>query len=258
VRALNVTPYPYYYPYPTALLMAPLALVPWRVAWAIWSGLGTGLLCWAGLRLGRGFLPVLASGALLDALTQGAITPVLTAAAVLPALGPLLILKPSIGAVLWTWRPTRWAVAGGVAILLLSLLLDPGWPAEWRAALHGAPHVPPVLRPGGVLLLFAWLRWRTREGRLLGLLALMPQTVGAYEMLPLFLLARSKREGWLLAVLTFGALELKALIGSGTTLETRAVAEWPAYLIAVWLPVLVLVLARPNAADEPGPEATAG
>jgi hypothetical protein len=250
VRALNVTPYPYYYPYPTALLMAPLAVVPWRVAWVLWSALGTGLLCLAGLRIGRGFMPVLFSGALLDALTQGAITPVLLAAAVLPAIAPLLILKPTIGAVLWTWRPSRWAVVGGLAVVALSLLLYPAWPGEWREAVRGAPHRSPVLRPGGFLLLLAWLRWRTSEGRLLGLLALMPQTVGAYEVLPLFLLARTRREGWLFAVLTFAAMEIKALIGSGTTLETRAVAEWPAYLLAVWLPALLLVLIRPTAKPE--------
>jgi len=252
VRALNVTPYPYYYPYPTALLMAPLALVPWRVAWVLWSALGTALLCLGALRIDRGFMPVLFSGALLDALTQGAMTPVLLAAAVLPAIAPLLVLKPTIGAVLWTWRPSRWAVVGGLAVVAISLLLSPGWPGEWREAVRGAPHRSPVLRPGGFLLLLAWLRWRTPEGRLLGLLALVPQTVGAYEVLPLFLLARSRREGWLLAVLTFGAMEIKALIGSGATLETRAVAEWPAYLFAVWLPALILVLIRPGATpDEP-------
>ena len=261
VRALHVTRYPYYYPYPTALLMAPLALVPWRVAWVLWSALGTGLLCLAGLRIDRGFIPVLFSGALLDALTQGAITPVLLAAAVLPAIAPLLILKPTIGAVLWTWRPSRWAVVGGLALVAVSLLLSPAWPGEWREALRGAPHQPPVLRPGGFLLLLAWLRWRTPEGRLLGLLALMPQTVGAYEMLPLFLLARSRREGWLLALLTFAAMEIKALIGSGATLEARAATEWPAYLLAVWLPALLLVLVRPTASPgEPAatePAATA-
>jgi hypothetical protein len=248
VRALGTRP-PYFYPYPTAIVMAPLGLLPWRVAWVLWSALGAGLLALAGQRHGRGLLPVVCSAGLLDAVTQGSITPFVLAAAVLPAIQPLLAIKPSIGAALWLWRPSKWALVGGLALVAVSFALSPGWVGEWRETLAVAPHVAPVLRPGGVLLLLSWLRWRTAEGRLLGTLVLIPQTVGAYELLPLFLLARTRREGYLLAVLSFVAIGLKALIGTGTGLVQRGISEWPAYFIALWLPALALVLVRPSTSE---------
>lgn len=53
--------------------------------------------------------------------------------------------------------------AGGPPLLL------PHWPVDWLDALRGAPHyAPPVQRPGGFLLLLAFLRWRQPEARMLG------------------------------------------------------------------------------------------
>jgi hypothetical protein len=245
VTALG-TPYPFFYPWPAALVMAPFALMPWRTAWIVWSALAGGLL---GLAASRrpALWPILLSAGFLDAVGQGAWTPLLVAAAVLPWLSPALALKPSIGAALWLWRPTRLAAIGGLALLALSFILaPPGWLGEWRQSLTRAPHLPPILRPGGFLLLLAWLRWRAPEGRLVGSLALLPQTSGPYDMLPLFLLARTRLDGYLLAVLSLLSSMVAHFISRGATLPERAASEWPAMLLCLWLPALALALRAPS------------
>lgn len=112
-----------------------------------------------------------------------------------------------------------------------------------------APFVMPmVLRPGGVLLLLAFLRWRQPEGRLLGMLAVVPQTTFFYEMVPLLLIPRTWGKMALLVVLTTLAFLLpshvspmKPGIGFGSTLEHL----WPFWLILIYLPALVIVLRTP-------------
>jgi hypothetical protein len=163
----------------------------------------------------------------------------------------VLAVKPSIGAALWIWRPTRSAVAGAVALLVLSLLIVPGWPAEWLAALHRTNHIAPVLKPWGWVLLLAAIRWRTPEGRLLLALACIPQTTSLYESLPLFLVCRRRWDAYLLAVLSHVAALVQSQYYSapGQVLETVIANRWPVFLVTLWLPALVMVLRPVRAAD---------
>jgi hypothetical protein len=241
VRALE-TGYPFFYPFPAALAWAPLALLPWSVAWVAWSALGGALLAHAS-RWAPGLLGALLSAGFLNAVAEGQWSPLLTASAVLPWLAPVAYaLKPSLGAVLWVRNPALAPIVGGIVALALSWLLEPGWLAGWLAALQQSNHVAPVFRPGGVVLLLAGLRWRTPEGRLLLGLALVPHTVALYETLPLFLLARSRMEGYLLAGLTVTAAGVAEVVMTGASIEARATELWPLLLVLVYLPALALVL----------------
>ena len=144
------------------------------------------------------------------------------------------------------------ALAGAVmfvsgAVLAVWLLWD------WRAAVAGSPnYLAPVQRPGGFLLLLGLLRWRAPEGRLLGVLALVPHTTALHDMLAPLLAARTGRE---LAVLVglgylFAALAYTFTPHGPNVVPEMLAAQWPVALSLVYIPALVLVLRRPNAAPE--------
>jgi hypothetical protein len=236
--------YPYFYPYPAALVAAPLGLLPWRVALVLFVALSAAALGIATKRFGRGLGPALLSASFINAAVEGQWSPLLTAAAVVPWLAWLLTVKPSVGLALWISRPSRAAVIGGAALVVASLILQPSWPLTWVQALHASNHVAPLLRPGGWLLLLAAIRWRTPEGRLLTALACIPHTSSLFETLPLFLIPRTRTGGYLLAMLSFVALVAKELTLRGSTLEARIDSGWPALFVCLWLPALVLVLWR--------------
>jgi hypothetical protein len=175
---------------------------------------------------------------------QGQWSPLLTAAAVIPSLSWLLAAKPSIGAALFSAFPSRQAVIGGVALVVVSLVLFPAWPGRWMEALGASIQVPPVRSPGGFILLLALVRWRLPEARLLAALACVPQTIGLYDTLPLFLIPRTKWQGYALAGLSYvAAFSQAALVprAPGMPLETMLAGRWPIVFVCLYLPAMVMV-----------------
>ena len=240
------THFPLFYPLPAALIAIPLANFPLPVARILWALMSGAVFTWATLRRGGGLLPGLLSASFLNALIQGQWSPLLTAAAVLPGLSWIWIAKPSVGAALFLGYPNRPAIVGGLMVLGLSVLIAPSWPGDWLNALQLADHVaPPVARPGGALLLLALIRWRLPQARMLVGLACVPQTIGLYEALPLFLIPRTRWEGYGLAALTYVAAFGQALMVprlDGMTLGETLEGRWPIILVSLYLPALVLVL----------------
>jgi hypothetical protein len=124
----------------------------------------------------------------------------------------------------------------------------PQWPADWIAAVRSTPqYLAPVQRPGGVLLLLAFLRWRRPEARLLGVLALVPHTVGLYESLPLLLVPQSGRNFAILMGLEYLAALLAYTVVRPGNLAGMLDAGWLYFLILVYLPCLWMVLKGPSA-----------
>lgn len=246
--------YPLFYPGPALLLLAPFGLLSSKAAWLAWAAVTGGLFGLAAARHGRGLWVGALSACFAEAVTFGQWVPLLVAAAILPWLSGALLAKPSIGAALWLWRPTRSVMAGGLALVLLSLLVVPGWPADWLAAVQRTNHVAPILKPWGWILLFAALRWRTPGGRLLLALACTPQTTSLYESLPLFLACRQRWDAYALAVLSHVAALVQAQYYSapGQVLEAVIANRWPVFLVTLWLPALIMVL-RPVPAADPSP-----
>jgi len=228
-------PWPLYCPLPAILLSVPFTLLPvgishvvwdvaigWAFAWALWQTSGSaGLLC-------------LASGAYLFAMRSGQTTPLLVAASLIPTAGFLLTVKPNVGVALglarWRFQPPRLAIGSAAAILMLSFLILPRWilprwPVDWWVAFHQrSAHLrPPILRPYGWLLLAALLRWRTAEGRLLFLLACIPQNPLPHELVPLALIPRRHVES---AVYVAGTWVVLLVAAVGSTPLTRWLA-WP-------------------------------
>ena len=250
---------PFYYPGTAAVFMAPFGALSRHLALALFTALGMGLLA-ASVKGWRRWIVL--SAPALQAIMLGQWSPWLTAAVGLPWLGFVWAGKPSIGLALFVGWPSRLALAGGLAIFLLSLILMPRWPAVWLQALQDAPHyTAPVQRFGGPFLLLAFLRWRRPEARLLGLMALMPHTTGIYEQLPLLLIPQTKRTfavlmglTWLAAVLVYTMVSYDPSTTVPLRVQRGLTLQWPYFLALVWLPALYMVL-RPSVLAAPAPSA---
>ena len=244
--------WPLYYPATTAVIMAPFGALPHRLAVALFTALGMALLAWS-LEAGppwRRWMVV--SAPALQNVLLGQWSPWLTAAVGLPWLGAVWAAKPTIGLALFAGWPSRWALFGGGAILFLSIALLPHWPADWIASIRTTPqYLAPVQRPGGFLLLLAFLRWRRPEARMLGVLALVPHTAGLYESLPLLLVPQSARSFALLMGLEYLATVLAYTVLNPGNLAGMLDASWPYFLVLIYLPCLWLVLKGRSSTPQP-------
>lgn len=246
--------WPLYYPATAAVIMTPFGALPHRLAISLFTALGMALLSWSveGGPPWRRWM-VLSVPALENVLL-GQWSPWLTAAIGLPWLGAVWAAKPSIGLALFAGWPSRWALYGGLLVLGLSLALRPSWPADWITAVRSTPqYLAPVQRPGGILLLLAFLRWRRPEARMLGTLALVPHTAGLYESLPLLLVPQTARGLAVLMVLQYVAAVVSYLVLSPGNLGGMMDTGWAYLLILVYLPCLWMVL---KGTTKPTPSAT--
>jgi hypothetical protein len=241
--------YPLFYPLPAILLAVPFSLLPFVIARPVWDIAIGWLFAYALWKRGRYALLALISGAYIFAMRGGQATPLLVAASLIPSLGFLLTVKPNMGLALWLSRPSRKAVIGSAAVLLVSLAVLPSWPLDWFTALQERnDHLqPPVLRPFGWLLLLAAFRWRTPEGRLLVASALIPQTSLPYELVPLALIPANAVEMGIFALGSWVAFAARVglfwQLGI-TSLTPLVAAIWPIQFVCVYLPMLYLVLRR--------------
>jgi len=253
-----VAPQWFPYPLPAVLLAVPFTAIPLGPARPIFDVLVGWAFVYALWRY-RGPFALLAvlSGAYLFAMWNGQTTPLMVAASLVPALGFLLAVKPITSAALWIARPSRLAVLGVGAFLLLSLLVLPSWPRDWWMALQQEPTqlMPPVLRPFGLVLLLAALRWRLPEGRLLLAIAFVPQNILPHELVSLALIPANLLEmgiyvagSWIAVAVAANRMHLSPGIAEWTA------ASWPATLCAVYLPMLYLVLRRPSSGPVIGKE----
>jgi len=246
------------YPLTAVVVLVPLALAPLRWADPIFVGLGVALFTWAITR-GRRVTPAivaLVSVPALMALQTSQWSLLLTGAALLPWLGFLLAAKPTIGLALFAAFPDRRSAAGCAALAAAATLLAPGWITDWRAGFASAPHiVAPIVRPGGLLILLAALKWRRPEARLLVALGCVPHTTALYETIPLFLIAESWLQAFALWVLALGAYVMPRVMGPYASQEAywASGAQW--IVLLMYLPCVALVLRRPNVWRETGPDA---
>ncbi len=246
------------YPLPVAVVGVPLAHLTAPVAAAVFVAVSLALFTFALTRDGYWRLPILATPCVLTSIIYAQWSFLLTTAALVPALGWLSCLKPTTGLASFAYRPRCAAVIGGAVIYLLCLLLVPTWPLDWvRSMLHDpATHwyVPAIRIAGGPLLLLAALRWRTPEGRLLFVLALVPQVQVFYSAMVALLVARSVRESLVLAVLSclgYVGWSYFDWFTLGMPIQDPAPHQAPWVLASVYLPALALVLRRPNAGNAP-------
>lgn len=253
-------PWPNYYPLTAQLLGLPLALLPLMGARCAFAFLTAAVATWAVVRHHRPALLLFASGPFLYAIQRGQWSPLILAACLIPAWGIVAAAKPTVGLAAILYRPSRVAVVGATALTLLSLLVMPRWPLDWLAALSEQRHLRvPLLLPGGLLIALVLLRWRRPEARLLFILAVVPQTVVPYELVPLAVVPRTRREALLVAAAWLAAYLLMVVIDPAPLLSHSSVTpdyrphRWWAMLAFGYLPILGLILRRRNvsAASDP-------
>lgn len=237
---------PLFYPLPALVALAPLGFLPAGVARIVFAAMGYAALAWASAgRRGGLFVALFSASAILAAI-GGQWSALLTAGAPAPWLSVLWIAKPSLGLALALAYPSRQALWGAIVLTALSFAIMPGWLEGWLPTLHDPAHVPLLVRPGGFLLLLAATRWRRPEGRLLVALTCIPGSSALYETVPLFLVARTRYEGYALAILSFVAAGLTAWLVPAGKVPDQMAGWWPYLLVLLYLPALLMVLARPN------------
>jgi hypothetical protein len=88
-------------------------------------------------------------------------------------------------------------------------------------------------------------------------MACVPQTLGLYETLPLFLIPRTRWQGYVLAGSSYvAAFAQVAFVPRlpGMSLDAMFAARWPFIFVCLYCPALVMVL-LPRRVEGPSPSA---
>lgn len=227
---------PLYYPMPAVLVALPLSYLPNLTAGVLWSSLCATLLA---LVTPRHRWPMFLSAAFFVNAQACTWIMLLMAAYEIPALSGVFACKPTVGAALWTSKPNKAAIVGGVVLLALSLLILPSWPLDWlhNAALSHHP-IPLLVCPALGLLI---LRWRDRDARYVFLLSLAPQILYLGEPLLLFRACKGWKSSMALAALTWVVWGAVQLWGE----SLRSGFNFPFSVWLLYLPVALYTCSQP-------------
>ena len=243
-----------HYPLTTIVAATPLALL--RESWSdfIFVFGSAFLFAYGAVRDNLNRLWIFASAAYVVNAKSAQWSALMASGFFLPLAAAFTCLKPSDGlAVLSGTGRRSWiiGVSFAAALTLISLVILPSWPRYWMTSVTGTwEFVSPMRRAGGFLLLLAVLRWRTREGRFLFVLSLVPQVQSWYAgVLPL-LVARSKRENQILSLISsVGYVLMIPLSLDSATREISTFTVGRLMIAFCYLPALIVVLRRPNTAE---------
>jgi hypothetical protein len=244
------------YPMTAGALVLPLGALPELPATLLFVAISAALLTYGLTADGWQRLWILPSSAFVIAVMAGQWSPLFCAALLLPPVAVVAGAKPTVGlAIIAAARSNRtvwFAFVGGLILLAISLLLLPEWPRFWflSARAHSAELQPVVTWVGGPTVLLALLRWRSADAWLLLAMSLVPITAGWYEVLPLLLIAKTKRECQVLALISSCGYMLQGAFLSNE--GTVSVEVTKAFIVAfAYLPTLILILRRPHSNDLP-------
>jgi hypothetical protein len=185
--------------------------------------------------------------------------PLICAAILAPSLGWVAVVKPTVGlAPLIASGKTRdqlRAIAVGVGLVIVSLVLMPTWPQRWWQSLHGGPQFSLLGHPLGWVLLLAALRWRRPEARMLLTLAIVPHTISLCETVYLLLIPQGLRSLLVFCGLSFVTFAVQRQTHTNLPEPAATTAMVQAMrvpiILLLYLPALVLVLRRPNVGAVP-------
>ncbi len=241
---------PLFYPGPAVLLSVPFGWLTLPAAAGVFIGGSSAALAWLLSASGWWRLWFFASPAFIMAVEFGQWSPAICLAALVPAVGWLAAAKPNLGAAVLVWRLSPLAIVLAIAVTLLSVVVMPTWPGEWMANLAKLEkHPAPLFTPSGCWLLVALVRWRRADARLLLGMAAVPQLLFFADQLPLYLLARSRRDASF--QVTSGLVAYLLWFAPLRDGDLYVLAAAPYVLFGVYAPALLLVLFRPNEGDVP-------
>lgn len=245
-------PRPMLYPLPAAIVALPFAALPQSLAPGAFSAAGFTLLAFGLTRDAWWPLIALASLPAVESAQLGQWSPFFAAIALFPTLSFLAIVKPTTaGACASAYLPRTGnipAILVALGLLAAATFVTPGWVVRWSEAIRTPTrYLPLAVRPFGLLLLLALLKWRRPEARLIAFLALVPLSGMAYDALVLAVVPRSRGEALLLAVPTFVAVPWRAVAqDDGAAFAAATSHNALMYLATLYLPALMMVLRRPN------------
>ena len=248
--------WPLNYPLPAVILTLPLTLLSVPGARICFSVIGG---CVLGYALGKDHfrrIGLVLSAAFLITVLRNQWSPYYTAAYFAPLAAIFLAAKPNMAVAMVAGIRTRkqflWVAGLGLMLGVASLIAVPSWPLQWLGALREMEHVvPPIMRSFGFLYLLALLKWRRPEARVFLALVCVPQTPSLYDLLPLFIVTRGRREVLSLSLLTHVLFFSVAALGPYVNFDAYA-DRLGSLSIMAYLPVLLMLLRRPNSAhDEP-------
>jgi hypothetical protein len=242
------------YPWTASIVAVPFAWLDSAVGGALMAAITVGLAVFAVTREHWWRLLMFVSGPAYMIVSSVQWSGLLVAASEFPALiGIAGAIKPFAIASLAYQRRRRdvlRAVAVGVPILALSLILAPRWPLDWLHTMQASPpghqYETPLLRWTGLPVVLALTRWRRPEARLLFCMAALPQTMFLYDQVLVFLIPRSRVEMLVAVVLSLLVLLLPAIIFDQSTSTSLSRAYVPLMNCGIYWPALVMVLRRPN------------
>jgi hypothetical protein len=237
------------------VFLLPFTWMPIAVGMPIFVGLSIGLFTFAVTRDSYWRISALLSAPIVYSILGAQVVPLVVAAMLLPWLHWLVPMKFTLGAAGAAYTSsqrslTRYVVSAAVP-LLVSIAIWPWWPLAWYRELTDVAdryYDVPIMVLGGVLVLFAALRWRRPEARLLLVMACLPQTMYNYDQLPLVLIPATRVEMLAFALLThIPRMANVALYGDAVGDRAQLFRHLGPLIVACYyLPALVMVLRRPN------------
>ena len=239
-----------FYPLPAMILTIPVVWLPVWLAGSVTLGIAGGVLAYLLSRDGWGRLWIFATPSYFMALNLGQWSPLLTIAALSSWAGVYAAAKPTLGAAVLAFQVSWRQIAAAAFITLASVIIMPSWPQSWLYNLQFViKHPAPIMTLGGCWMVLAALRWRRPEGRLLFAYACVPQLLFFADQLPLYLATKDRKEsGYVAFAALIAFLIWYSLLHTGVNYVEKAA---PYVLGAVYLPLLILVLRRPNEGPVP-------
>jgi hypothetical protein len=235
-----------FYPLPAILLVMPLTVLPVEAARFVFSVLSATTLGFAMGPRWRTLWPLFLSQAFFLAVSRNQWSAFILAAVWVPFFGFFIAAKPNIGLIAFAAqrRETvlRVVLLAG-ALSVLAFIVRPSWLGEWLALAQSAPNKEiALLQPGGFLLLGAVVLWRSMEGRILLVAAIVPQTPSAYDALLLFPLCQTRTQAAFLALLTHLAQFTVLQLGPYADHDMFYDAMARIIVLLIMLPVLAMAL----------------
>lgn len=228
------------YPVTSALFVLPILRMPLEIAAGVFWGGSSALLAFGLTRSGYRRLIVLFAYPYWAGLLTVQWSVLIAASSFFPILLPATMAKPQVGLPVFLSRLTRRGLVACSVIFIASFVWLPKWPLLWvKQWGHYEHFIPLVVLPGPALLL-ALFRYRDRDVWLLLLMACMPQR-WFFDAFTLWLIPKTRWEILGTVLISWGAGIWRWYYMPHSFIQ---VARWE--VIFLYLPMLVLILARPH------------
>ena len=245
------TPYdtPYeQYPLTAAFFALPFVRLQPEVAAGFFWGISSFFLAFALTRHGYARLLVFLAYPYWAGILTVQWSPIIAASALLPLLLPVTMAKPQVGFPVFLTYLSRRGLIACVLLAAMSLIVKPSWPVQWVRQFGNYEHYIPLLVLPGPLLLFALVRRRERDARLLLLAAAMPQR-WFFDAFTLWLIPKTRRELLATLLISWGAGIWRWYHFPHSFTQ---VGRWA--VIFLYLPMLTVLLLRPSVSESASSE----